>query len=85
MADRNPCIDKKLNHVGTITLETDRLILRRLTIDDAENVYNNWTSDSEVSKYMRWQPHRCIEETVLTINDWINVKVNQKVYHLTTN
>ncbi|MDI9494699.1 MAG: GNAT family N-acetyltransferase [Bacillota bacterium] len=68
----NPCIDKKLNHVGTITLETDRLILRRLTIDDAENVYNNWTSDSEVSKYMRWQPHRCIEETVLTINDWIN-------------
>jgi ribosomal-protein-alanine N-acetyltransferase len=73
MPDRNPlCIDKELNHVGTITLKTDRLILRRFTIYDAKNVYKNWTSDSEASKYMRWKPHRSIEETESKINDWIN-------------
>lgn len=61
-----------LNHVGTQIITTDRLILRRFKIDDAEAVYNNWTSDSEVSKYMRWQYHKSIEETESKINDWIN-------------
>jgi ribosomal-protein-alanine N-acetyltransferase len=61
----------KLNHTGTITLETEKLILRRFTIDDTEAVYNNWTSDSEVSKYMRWEPHKNINETRLKINDWL--------------
>lgn len=61
-----------LNHVGTISLTTERLVLRRFTIDDSESVYNNWTSDSEVSKYMRWQHHKNIEETELKIHDWAN-------------
>lgn len=61
-----------LSHVGTQILETDRLILRRFTIDDTKAVYNNWTSDSEVSKYMRWHHHNSIEETESKINDWIN-------------
>lgn len=28
-----------MNHIGTIKLETDRLILRRFTTDDAEGIY----------------------------------------------
>lgn len=64
--------NNRLNHIGTKTLTTYRLILRRFTIDDTEAVYNNWTSDSEVSKYMRWQHHKSIKETESKINDWIN-------------
>ena len=42
-----------MNHKGSIRLETDRLILRKLKTSDAKEVFNNWTSDDEVSKYMR--------------------------------
>ena len=38
--------------IGTKTLETDRLILRRLTIDDAESAYKNWCSSDIVSRYV---------------------------------
>ena len=46
------------------TLETERLILRQLTEEDAKIVFENWTSDDEVSKYVRWNTHKNIEETV---------------------
>jgi len=41
--------------MGTAEITTENLLLRRFTAEDAEDVYNNWTSDSEVSKYMRWE------------------------------
>ena len=69
-----------MNHVGTVTLTTDRLILRRFTVDDAEAVYNNWTSDSEISMYMRWQHHKNIEETEEKINDWLTRYANKNFY-----
>lgn len=60
-----------LSHMGTVEITTESLLLRRFTAEDAENVYNNWTSDSEVSKYMRWESHKNIEETEEKINDWL--------------
>lgn len=33
-----------MEHKGTVTLETPRLILRRLTLADAEPMYRNWAS-----------------------------------------
>jgi len=41
-----------MNHKGTVTLETERLILRRCTLDDAEAMFQNWASDDEVTKYL---------------------------------
>ncbi len=48
---------------NTKTLETDRLILRKFTIDDAEGAYNNWCTDPNTSKYLNWEPHKNVEET----------------------
>lgn len=76
----NNILNHQLNHTGTIALETERLILRRFTIDDAEAAYYNWTSDSEVSKYMRWEYHKSLEETQTKINDWINRYGNNNFY-----
>ena len=45
------------------TLETERLRLRELKIEDAEEVFKNWTSDDDVSKYVRWCTHKNVEET----------------------
>ncbi len=53
-----------ITHKGTVLLETDRLLLRPLTENDAQKVYDNWTSDEEVSKYMRWDRHKNVEVTI---------------------
>jgi len=50
-----------------IEIKTDRLILRPLTVADAETSYRNWTGDAEVSRYVSWLPHHSIEETI----DWL--------------
>lgn len=33
----------------TPILESKRIILRPLSVNDAEDIYKNWTSDSEVA------------------------------------
>lgn len=47
----------------TPILETQRLILRPLTVADAEWIYENWTSDADVAKYMIWDLHESVDET----------------------
>lgn len=43
-----------MKHKGTITIETDRLLLRRFKMSDAQKMYDNWASDKEVTKYLTW-------------------------------
>lgn len=52
-----------MENKGTIQIETERLILRKFTMVDAEAVYNNWTSDDEVARYVRWSTHKKLEDT----------------------
>jgi len=58
--------------MGTRTLETKRLILRRFEIEDAEDMYNNWASDSEVTKYLTWPTHSSSEVTKMILRDWVS-------------
>lgn len=51
------------------TLETERLILRELKEEDAETVFNNWTNDDDVSRYVRWSTHKNVEETKEYLRD----------------
>ena len=60
-----------MHHLGTFNLETDRLILRKFKIGDAKDMYNNWASDNEVTKYLSWKTHLNIEETKEIIKSWI--------------
>lgn len=52
-----------MNDIGTITLETEHLILRKFKIDDAAQMYNNWATDPKCNKYLSWDLHKDIEET----------------------
>lgn len=45
-----------MNNKGTITLETDRLVLRKFTVDDVEDMFNNRASNPSVTRFMTWQP-----------------------------
>ncbi len=54
---------KNMEHKGTVTLETERLILRRFTYSDAECAFRNWMSSDNVTKFLRWQAHSDISVT----------------------
>ncbi|NLM21557.1 MAG: GNAT family N-acetyltransferase [Peptococcaceae bacterium] len=52
---------------GTPQLETERLILRKLTLQDADDIFA-YGSDPEVSRFMTWETHKSIEEARSFIN-----------------
>jgi ribosomal-protein-alanine N-acetyltransferase len=58
-------------------LETNRLILRPLTLGDAETAYYGWTGDTEVAKYVSWLPHYSIDDTIKWLKE-IEWKQNGK-------
>ena len=60
-----------MNHLGTVTLTTERLILRRFDRADAEQMYTNWATDEKVTKYVPWEVHSSVAETKETIAAWI--------------
>lgn len=60
-----------MKHCGTKYLETDRLILRKFKKEDAEAMYNNWTSDNEVTKYLMWPTHSSQEVSQGILDKWV--------------
>lgn len=60
-----------MNKTGTPKIETQRLILRRFKIEDAEDMYNNWTSDPEVTRFLTWPLHSDVEVTINLLKEWI--------------
>lgn len=69
-----------MNHQGTITINTERLTLRRFRADDAPHMFKNWANDKDVCKYMRWEPHADILETEKTISDWLTLYEKNNFY-----
>ena len=59
-----------MKHCGTQELETGRLLLRRLSIDDSDMMFNNWANDPRVTQYLRWNAHRTWGETAELLNEW---------------
>lgn len=70
-----------LLHKGTKILETDRLILRRFKISDAEDMFKNWVNDSEVTEFLSWEPHGSIEVTNEILKSWVNDYLNLNCYN----
>ena len=70
-----------LKHCGTKLLETDRLILRRFTIEDAEAMYKNWASDDEVTKFLTWPTHGSADISRMVVTDWVNSYEKDNFYN----
>ena len=60
-----------MDHLGTVNLATDRLLMRRFCIGDVESGFNNWTSDNMTTKYLRWKTHENIAKTQAILENWI--------------
>lgn len=69
-----------MKNCGTQRIETDRLILRRYVIEDADAMYKNWASDSEVTKFLTWQPHSSVDVSRSIIEDWLKEYSDEKYY-----
>ncbi|OGO91766.1 MAG: hypothetical protein A2Y17_13495 [Clostridiales bacterium GWF2_38_85] len=69
-----------MNHKGTVKLETERLILRRFELTDAEVMFKNWASDAEVTKYLTWPPHSDISVSKAVIDSWMKLYENLNHY-----
>jgi len=64
-------IIKEDDEMNIPILETDRLILRPLTINDVQAVFE-WTGDERVAKYMIYPCHKDIEVT----KEWLSSLAN---------
>lgn len=69
-----------MNHQGTKTIETDRLILRAFRNSDAYSAYKNWTSDERVTEFLRWPAHSDVSATEQVIGEWIQETKNPDFY-----
>lgn len=74
------------NDILSQTLETERLILRKLMPKDVEPIFRNWANDPEVTKYVTWDFHKDIQTTELIVQEWIKEESDPKTirYMITT-
>lgn len=67
-------------NLGTKTLETDRLILRRINENDYKQAYENWCSHEIVTKYVIWNKHKDELETKELFDRWIKEYEDDTTY-----
>ena len=71
---------RPLNHIGTNTIKTERLILRRFQLSDNTDMFK-WASNPDVVKYLSYEPHKTIDETNAVLKNWIKATI--KCQHIT--
>ncbi len=59
-----------MEHKGTVTLHSERLLLRRLTVQDAKAMYANWANDPEVTKFLTWPAYTDVSQANCILRDW---------------
>lgn len=57
--------------MGTKLIETDRLILRKITMDDAHDLFINWGSDIKTNEFLTFSCHKSEETTKKMIAYWL--------------
>ena len=54
------------------SLKTERLILRKLYLNDTKQYFDIIGSSKQVSKYTLWEPHKEIKETEVLMREWVS-------------
>ena len=60
-----------MNHLGTRTLETERLILRKTQENDYLPMFRNWANDERVTRFLTWQPYESAEQLKNTYHQYL--------------
>lgn len=70
-----------MKNAGTERIETNRLILRRFHMEDADKMFRNWANDPEVCQFLTWAPHESIEVTKELLRNWIDSYERDDTYN----
>lgn len=62
-----------LKDIGTQTIETERLLLRRFEYCDTESVFKNWASDEDVQALYSEPVYKSIEEVRELLSKYIDI------------
>ena len=57
-----------MKNIGTVELESNRLLFRKASTSDSNAMFNNWANDKEVTKYLRWDAYEKEEDTIKFLN-----------------
>jgi len=60
-----------MEHKGTKTIETERLLLRKFNENDAEAMFRNWESDDKVTEFLCWSTVTDMSTVEQILRDWI--------------
>lgn len=56
---------------GTKLIETNRLILRKITMNDSNDLFINWGSDIKTNEFLTFKCHESEDTTKKMINYWL--------------
>lgn len=70
-----------MQHKGTKTLETRRLILRRFRPEDARDVFANWMSQAELARYTDWPLLDDVFEAECLLSAWCAAYEDLHIYN----
>lgn len=69
-----------MQHKGTITIPTKRLVLRAFAIEDVPFAFANWQSDDKVTRFLRWQTYNSVDATRQVLSEWIANYADKSFY-----
>ena len=69
-----------MQHLGTVTIETHRLVLRPFRAEDAPAMFRNWAGDPGVTEYLTWPPYPSEAAVAEKMAEWTADVPNPKVY-----
>lgn len=69
-----------MEHKGTHRIETERLMLRKYKITDAEDMFLNWASSTAVTRFLPWAPYTRTTDVRTYIKGRIEAYANKSVY-----
>jgi ribosomal-protein-alanine N-acetyltransferase len=69
-----------MNHKGTLTLETERLKLRRVELEDADALFIAGAGNPEVTRYMTWNALTTVSALKEVLERWVSEYDNADNY-----
>ena len=61
-----------MNYKVIEDINTDRLVLRKFTFDDAQMLFENYGCDEDNTKYMLWKNYKSVDDAKKSIEYYIN-------------
>lgn len=64
--------EKMIQYMGTVAIETNRLLLRKVRKDEAQTIFNHWLSDDRVMDNLIKGAHESVSETIRRVNEVVD-------------